>query len=207
MFGKLMHAAGAFLCVVLACILAMNLAVVLSTVRRIVPLDRAGENKADYILVLGASIIDNAYPSHMLEDRILTAVELYNAGAAEKIVMSGDHRADDYNEPQVMCDYAVSCGVPREAIELDHRGISTYDSMHRMADLAPGSRVIVVTQRYHLYRAIYIGRSFGLDMQGASADLRSYSDPMGDQIRESLARVKDFIAVILKPESADIKNI
>lgn len=206
MFAKIMHAAGIFLATVLACIVLMNLTVVLSTMSRIVPSDRA-QSGADYILVLGASVIDNAYPSHMLEDRILTAVELYEQGAADKIIMSGDHRADDYNEPQVMCDYAVSCGVPREDIVLDHRGISPYDSMYRMAEFAPNSRVIIVTQRYHLFRSIYIARAMKLDAVGVSASLRDYSKPMEDQFRESLARVKDFIAVILRPESADIKNI
>ena len=202
---KLLQFIGGILLTVVVLCVAINLLVIISASRYIVKDDEAP--RAQYILVLGASVIDNAYPSDMLEDRILTAVRLYEAGVADCILMSGDHRSDYYNEVEVMRNYAISCGVPAEAVQMDHAGISTYDSMRRAADATPQARIIVVTQGYHLYRAVYNARALGLDAYGVAADLRPYTQWWFNQGREAMARIKDFFAVILRPHSANIDGI
>ena len=202
---KVLRAIGLFLLTVVLFCTAVNLIVVFSAMGRILPEEKAPQ--ADAILVLGASVIANSEPSPMLEDRILTGVDLYHAGAAPTIVMSGDHRRDDYIEVGVMRRCAVEEGVPEEDIVMDHAGISTYDSVRRMALASPGARVIIVTQRYHLYRAVFIARSMGLDAYGVASDRRSYADFWYNQSRECMARIKDFVAVILRPESSNIDGI
>ena len=202
---KLLRIIGQILLAAIVLCVAINLYVIALASRYIVTQEDAP--RAQYILVLGASVIDNAYPSNMLEDRILTAVQLYQSGAADVILMSGDHRSDYYNEVEVMRNYAISCGVPADAVQMDHAGISTYDSMRRAADATPQARVIVVTQRYHLYRAVYNACALGLDAYGVAADRRPYTQWWFNQGREAMARIKDFFAVILRPYSANIDGI
>ena len=153
----------------------------------------------DCILVLGAGVKEDS-PSDMLRDRLDTAIELYKKGIAPKLLMSGDHGSADYDEVNVMKNYAIEQGVPSEDIFMDHAGFSTYESMYRAREIFGAGRVVVVSQKYHLYRALYIGRSFGMDVCGVNADLRDYKHEFYREAREFAARFKDFFYCIFKPE-------
>lgn len=152
----------------------------------------------DCILILGCGVYGDR-PSHMLEDRLLTGTALYPA-AAPKLLMSGDNSRDDYNEVAVMRDFAIGKNVPAEDIFMDHAGFSTYESMYRARDIFGAERVLIVTQNYHLYRAVYDARALGLDAYGVGADLREYRGQSFRDLREILARVKDFVWCIFEPK-------
>ena len=171
-----------------------------STKDRIIsPEDISSVSDADCILVLGAGIRTDGSPSPMLQDRLNTGIELYQNGAAPKLLMSGDHGRKKYNEVQTMKDIALDQGVPSEDVFMDHAGFSTYDSLYRARDVFQARKVIIVTQKYHLYRALYIARSLGLDAWGVSADTRRYRGQSQRDFREILARDKDFFVSVFKP--------
>ena len=146
----------------------------------------------EYAIVPGASVV-NGRLSHMLEDRMKTAVSLYKNGKAKKLLLSGDYESEDYNEVGAMKRYALENGVAEEDILLDYSGFSTYETVSRAKKLFGVKRAVIVTQRYHLYRAIYIGRSFGMDVIGADAAIRSYRGQAARNMREILALDKDFL--------------
>ncbi len=173
--------------------------VVLSTRGRIVSPQEAEEWDADCILVLGAGVRPDGTPSAMLQERIDTGVALYKAGASEKILMSGDHGTDAYDEVNTMKACAIADGVPSEAVFMDHAGFSTYESMARAAQVFGAKRVIVVTQEYHLYRALYLARAYGLDAVGVACDTQVYSGQAMREVREWAARTKDFAVALLLP--------
>lgn len=158
--------------------------------------------EADCILVLGARVWDNGQLSAVLKDRVDAAIALYKEGVAPLLLMSGDHSSESYNEVQAMKDYAVEQGVPEECILMDHAGYSTYESMYRAKEVYGINSCIVSTQKYHLYRAVYIGKAVGMDTRGVIADQRSYARQTYYDIREAAARCKDFFLSILKPEPA-----
>lgn len=147
----------------------------------------------DVILVLGCGVKADGSLSDMLADRVSTAATLYHAGAAPIIVMSGDHRNDDYNETGAMRREAERLGVPGEAIEEDAMGLSTLESIGNLKKSRPGVRVLIVTQEYHLPRALYIAERAGLRAEGVPADLRGYVLIRQYRAREILARCKDVI--------------
>ena len=148
----------------------------------------------DLIIVLGCSVHPDGTLSHMLEDRVTTGVSLWKAGLAETILMSGD-RHDGYDEVGAMEGEAKRQGVPAEKIVIDPEGYSTYDSIVNLLDEYKGKRVLIVTQQYHLYRALYIAEKFGIEAYGISADLRTYRKQLKYDLREVLARVKDVLWV------------
>lgn len=157
--------------------------------------------KADCVLVPGAKVYGDERLSFILQDRVDYAIEIYNAGKAGKLLFSGDHGQTDYDEVNAMMDYAISKGMPKEDIFLDHAGFSTYESMYRARDVFCVKSVIIVTQQFHVSRAVYIARALGLDAVGVNSDPRAYSNATSDAIRESLARVKDFFSVnVFLPE-------
>ena len=154
----------------------------------------------DCILVLGCAVKENGVPSAMLEDRLKRGVALYDLGATPKLLMSGDHGTENYDEVDAMKRYAVDAGVPSEDVFMDHAGFSTYESIFRAKEIFQAKRILIVTQEYHLYRALYIAEAFGLEAYGVASDYRSYSGQGVRDLREVLARVKDFGACIFKPE-------
>ena len=156
------------------------------------------EYSGDYILVLGASVKNNK-PSLMLRDRLDKAIELYNG--SNKIIVSGDHQNDDYNEVVIMKDYLVEHDVNEEDIILDEYGLSTYDSMYRLKNVFKVDKCVIVTQKYHLYRSIYVARKLGVDAIGVPAEDIRYRNQKLRDIREYLARVKDFFKAMIKPKS------
>lgn len=152
----------------------------------------------DAILILGAGVSGNS-PSPMLEDRLKKGIEVYFQGAASKIIMSGDHSREDYDEVNVMKDYATKMGVPSVNVFMDHAGFSTYDSLYRAKEIFKANKIIIVTQEYHLYRALYIAKSLGLEAIGIPAIKTSYRGDSSREQREVLARNKDFFLSIIKP--------
>ncbi len=156
----------------------------------------------DYILVLGCRVYADGTPSAMLYDRVSVGAALYEAGVCDRILMSGDSRSPYYDEVSAMVDTGVSLGVPQEAILTDRYGLSTYDSIARMLALYQGKRVVIVTQEYHLYRALYVAEKLGVDAYGVSADLRPYSKQLSRELREVLARCKDVYYALQQPPYA-----
>ena len=159
------------------------------------------ELDADCIMVLGAGIRDDETPTPMLKDRLDTGILLYELGVAPKLLLTGDNGQVDHNEIHVMLNYVKRAGVPEEDIFCDHAGFSTYDSMYRAQSIFGVSSAIVVTQTYHEYRALYLGEKLGLEVKGVSSDQMKYSGQAVREVREVLARVKDFFKVITRPES------
>ncbi len=156
-------------------------------------------NEIDAILVLGAGV-RGKNPSPMLEDRLLEAISLYEARVSPKIIMSGDHGTKYYDEVNVMKNFAIEKGISSENIFMDHAGFSSYDSIYRAKEIFGVKKIVIVTQKYHLYRALYIAKQLGIEAYGASADPRTYVGQTKREIREILARNKDFFKCILKPE-------
>ncbi len=153
----------------------------------------------DAIIVLGAGIKGNE-PSPMLEDRLLTSIDLYNEGISDRIIVSGDHGRGNYDEVNVMKLYLIKHGIPSENIFMDHAGFSTYDSIYRAKEIFKVQTAIIVTQDYHLYRSIYISKQLDLDTYGAAANRREYQNQLPRDIREIIARVKDLLKCIIKPK-------
>ncbi|XCP85015.1 ElyC/SanA/YdcF family protein [Roseburia hominis] len=153
----------------------------------------------DCILVLGAGVRDDGSPSPMLKDRLDTGIDLYLNESAPKLLMSGDHGHKDYNEVQTMKDLAMEAGIPSEDIFMDHAGFSTYDSLYRARDVFQAEKIIIVSQEYHLYRALYIARALGLDAYGVPADTQRYAGQTVRDLREIAARDKDFLTSLFKP--------
>lgn len=154
----------------------------------------------DCVIVLGCQVRGDGTPSHMLEDRLKRGVALYQQGAAPKILMSGDHGTQGYDEVNAMKKYAMDAGLPTEDVFMDHAGFSTYETVYRAKEIFQAKKVIIVTQTYHLYRAMYIAKQLGMEAYGVAAEYREYSGQFSRDVREVLARVKDFGMAIFKPE-------
>ena len=153
----------------------------------------------DCIIILGAGIWGDK-PSPMLEDRLKEGILLYNNEVSDKIIMSGDHGREEYDEVNTMKKYAIENGIPSENIFMDHAGFSSYESIYRAKEIFNAKKVVIVTQKYHLYRALYIANQLGLEAYGVGADPRQYVGAIYREAREILARNKDFIKCIFKPE-------
>lgn len=153
----------------------------------------------DCVLVLGAGVYANKYPSEMLQDRITQGVRLYQLGVSDRLLMSGDNGEISYNEVLVMKNVAVEDGVPSDRVFEDHAGFSTYESMYRARDVFAAKKIVIVTQSYHLYRAVYIARALGLEAYGVITPPKYYAGQGSREIREILARTKDYVTSIVKP--------
>lgn len=178
----------------------INFYVILSTKNRIVSGDSELLTDIDYMVILGAGI-RRGKPSPMLEDRLKTGISLYNNDISNKILITGDHMNDDYDEVTVMKNYLLEHGIPEEDIITDNYGISTYDSIYRVKNVYKSNKVVIVSQRYHLYRALFLSDNLDLESYGVEADLRYYYGQWYREIREILARNKDFIKGIIKPKA------
>ena len=170
-----------------------------SVADRILSPEEAAELDADCILVLGAGLRRDNSPSPILRERIDRGIGLYNLGAAPKLLMSGDHGRVGYNEVGVMKALAIEAGIPSQDVFMDHAGFSTYESLYRARDVFCAKRVIIVSQKYHLYRALYIADPLGLEAYGVGADVQRFYGQTTREMRESLARVKDFLYCAVKP--------
>ena len=196
--------------IVAACLLAaamfiigINLIVIKTASPLIIPADDVrgsiGEEGADCILVLGASVSYDG-PSPILADRLDKGLELYSLGVSQIMLLSGDNGTIEYNEVQAMKDYALAngadIGIGAENIYLDYAGFSTYDSAFRCKEIFQAERVVIVTQRYHLYRAVWNAKKAGLDVVGVAAKDTEYGQALRD-LREIPARVKDFFLTLV----------
>ncbi len=187
-------------CLTLLLLVFINVAVCGTASSQIVsPTQSAALKDIDCILVLGCGVHEDGTPTNMLEDRIKRGIELYQNGTAPKLLMSGDHGREDYNEVATMKAYAVQAGIPSNDIFMDHAGFSTYESLVRAKEVFHAKRVVIVTQEYHLYRALYIAEQLGLEAYGVDAQLRPYGGQFSRDVREVLARVKDFVSCLFKP--------
>lgn len=174
----------------------------LSTAKLIVPMEDTDVLKdSDYILILGAGLNIDGTPSPMLKERLDTGISLYKKGICHKIIVSGDHLYPEHDEVNSMKNYMTKEGIPSDDIYMDHAGISTYDSLYRAKELFGANRLIVVTQKYHLYRSLYIGKRLGIEVHGVDAQTQTYSYQIYRDIREFLARIKDFAKCFVKPSS------
>lgn len=155
----------------------------------------------DCVLVPGALVYGDEQLSDVLRDRMDTAIAIWQAGKADRLLLSGDHGRKDYDEVNAMMDYAIEQGVPREAIFLDHAGFSTYESMYRARDVFCVESVIIVSQQVNLSRAVYDARKLGLCAYGVNSDTHVYGNERWQALRETAACVKDFFYVnVLLPE-------
>ena len=181
-------------------VLAINFFVKIVTKNRILKKEEYSKlENIDCIIVLGAGIWGDK-PSPMLEDRLKEAISLYNQNVSSKIIMSGDHGKEDYDEVNIMKEYAIEQGVASEDIFMDHAGFSTYESMYRAKEVFEANKIVIVTQKYHLYRALYIAKQLGIEAYGVNSNPRKYVGATYREDREIIARDKDFIKCIFKPQ-------
>jgi vancomycin permeability regulator SanA len=199
-FKKSIMVIGIFMLLAIMLALAINEYVKGSVKDRILSPDEAAQLNADCVLILGAGVLENSRPSHMLEDRLLQGIDLYQAGTSDRLLMSGDHGRKDYDEVNIMKKFAMERGIPSQYIFMDHAGFSTYESMYRARDIFLVKKAVIVTQKYHLYRALYVAKKLGIEAYGVASDPRVYAGQDYREIREIVARVKDFFTVIFKPK-------
>jgi len=183
----------------LSVLIAINNRVLLTTSERIISVEEAADLNADCILVLGAGV-NGQRPSLMLADRLDRGLQLYFAGASEKLLMSGDHGREEYDEVNVMKEQAVAAGAESSDVFMDHAGFSTYESLYRARDIFLAERIIIVTQPYHLPRALYIADALGIEAWGVGAEGENYYGQSYRDAREALARVKDVFYCMTQPE-------
>jgi SanA protein len=168
---------------------------------RLVVTDIAAAPEMPVAIVFGAGVRADGRLSPMLADRMDTAVALYNAGKVRKLLVSGDNRFADYDEPGRMYDYAVARGVPSADVVRDYAGRRTYDTCYRAAAVFGVTEAVLVTQRFHLPRAIFTCRNLGVDGIGFSADRRTYLSNPYYRLRDAFATVRAWWDVkIARPQ-------
>ena len=189
------------ICLLIAAVaaLGLNFYVLASAYPAIYDDENIPADNYDCILILGCSVLATGAPSAMLKDRLDRGISLYQAGLAPKIIVSGDHGTQNYDEVNAMKNYCLEQGVPSEDIFMDHAGFSTYESLYRARDIFQADNIIIVSQKYHLYRAEYIASALGLNAVSVSADYHRYRGQFYREAREILARDKDFFFALIKP--------
>ena len=206
MFLKLLKYLKIFIACCILFILGTNLYILEITKNQILSESNAKDLKdIDYILVLGAGIKAKR-PSPMLEDRLKKSINLYQKKVSSKILVSGDHINDDYDEVNVMKNYLLENNIPPQEIISDDLGISTYASVYRAKYIYHAKNIIIVTQKYHLPRALYIANALNINAYGIPSNQRKYTNQEKREIREVLARTKDFIKCLLKISSISLEN-
>lgn len=158
-------------------------------------------------LVFGAGLKAQGKPGAVLEDRILTAIELYQSDKIGKLIMSGDNSSANHNEVQAMRQFAEDQGLPGEAILFDDSGLSTYDSCFRVREIFGLNKIVLITQKYHLPRALYICNKLGINAFGVSAKNRGYAKQVKYSLREIPASINAWLEInITKPKPNINKN-
>ena len=177
-----------------------NIYIINSTVNQIVDIDNIENKDYDAIIILGCKVNGNS-PSLMLARRLDKGIEVYNK-VNSKIILSGDHGKKEYDEVNVMRDYILNSDIHKEDIFLDHAGFSTYDSIYRAKHIFGAKKIIIVTQKYHLYRALYLANQLDIEAIGVVADdIPQKNIQLKNEIREILSRDKSFVMGIIKPKS------
>ncbi len=163
---------------------------------RIIPaLEQLPQTQA--VLILGSRVYENGNMSAILKDRVDTGLLVYQKGKASKILISGDHGRTTYDEVNTIKDYLLAHGVPAEDIFLDHAGFDTYDSLYRAKAIFKVKSLIIITQQFHLPRALYLGHALGLEVYGFASDLQLYQSDLYNNLREIPARTKAFLDINL----------
>ena len=158
-------------------------------------------------IIFGAGLRRDGTPTAMLRDRILTGADLYFSGKVEKLLMSGDNRFENYNEPESMRQFALSAGVPDKAIVLDYAGRRTYDTCYRAKVIFGVERALLVTQKFHLPRAMFLCNTLGLDTVGVEASNCYWNgSPFVWDIREQFATVAAFLNLYVSRPSPVLGN-
>ncbi len=180
---------------ILIVISTINSYVIDSTKKKIISLDSV-QDKSDYVIVvLGASVYHDRV-SMMLKDRLDRAIDIYNIGF-NKILITGDGIKEDYDETSLMYKYLVESGVQESDIIIDKKGVSTSESMYRAKNIFGYDKILVVTQEYHMYRAIYLAKALDMEVYGVVTNANNYKGHEKREIREMLARVKDYFKAII----------
>ena len=179
--------------------LFINLYMINSTNNQIVSVDKL-DNDYDAILILGCRVNGDS-PSLMLARRLDRGIDVYNK-LNTKVILTGDHGQNEYDEVNVMRDYLISSNIDSSDIFLDHAGFNTYDSIYRAKYIFEAKRIVIVTQRYHMYRALYLANSLDLEAVGVMADdIPQKGIMLKNEVREILSRDKNFFLGIFKPKS------
>ncbi len=200
---RLIKMAAAALFVALLLLVGVNAYMLWKTQRYILSKDQiaaeAEKGGFDYILVLGAGVRPGGEPSRMLRERIDKSVELYRLLSGTPLLMSGDSVDIYYRETVVMAAEAEKAGVPAEGIRQDAYGVSTYDSIWRLRKVYQGKKVLIVTQKYHLSRSLFLARALSMEAYGADAQKVRYYGQLYRDLREMAARLKDFFLAFWQP--------
>lgn len=183
------------LCTLAVCSIALAITISLLT-RAHIHNDVAGLSSAQAVLILGAGVYSNKTLTPILQDRVDTAISVYKQGLATKILVSGDNSKLSYNEVVPVHEYLVSAGIPASDIFLDYAGFDTYDSMYRARTIFQVESVIVVTQAFHLPRAVYIAQALGIKAQGI--ETQGTDGTSMNYLREVPADIKAFIDIAFK---------
>lgn len=164
-------------------------------VKNIISFEEISDNEVDAIIVLGAGVKEDGSPCQMLEDRLKTAIAVYNKLDKKcKILLSGDHGQDNYNEVKTMKKYILdNLSISESDIFMDHAGFSTYDTMYRAKDIFEVNKAIVITNGYHLPRALYLAQKKNIEALGVASDLREYLGIDYYKFRERFSQIKAFL--------------
>ena len=181
-------------------IIGINAYVVSKYKDKILTVEEFENNNVDCIMVLGAHVKSDGEPCVLLRDRLNKGLELYQTGVSDKLLMTGDHGQIEYDEVNAMKNYAIAQGVDGDYIFMDHAGFSTYESMYRAKEVFGVKSMVIVTQKYHLYRALYVANQLGIDAYGVCTEDIEYSSQTKREIREAAARIKDVGYVMFRPE-------
>ena len=155
----------------------------------------------DTIIVLGAKVHNDGRLSLMLKDRLDKTIEVYNKLDIKKVIVSGDSEHKDYDETTKMKEYLINNRIPEEDIVVDVYGLSTYDSIYRLKNVYNIDKVVIITQNYHLYRSLHIANSLGIEAYGMPSSGEDYFGQTAREIREILARNKDFLTSLFNVKS------
>lgn len=191
---KLLLVLGVLCLAVAILFVSVNARVIRSSSPRLISEDTAATLKdVDCILVLGSSVQPNGTLNRVVRERVDTALTLYETGVSDRLLMSGDHGRVNYDEVNAMKQYCVDKGVDADIIFLDHAGFNTYDSIYRAKAIFGVQKMVIVSQEYHLYRAVYIANELGIEAYGVAAEQQA-STTLITNLRESVARVKDYFS-------------
>ena len=176
-----------------AVVLGINYYVIFSQNQNIFTVEELNAaNDTEYIMVLGCGVRDGE-PSDMLEDRLLRALEVAEKIPDARLILTGNTASDEYDEVAVMKKFCISKGFDEKDIITDGDGFSTGESVTNLKKLFGGKKTVIVTQKYHLYRALHIAKQYGIDACGVASNQRRYAMQLYYSLREVLARNKDFV--------------
>ncbi len=203
-YKKILLVLGVILLTIFVYAMGINYYVKYTVIDRIKDTDEI--KNIDTLIVLGAKVHDDGRLSLMLKDRLDKTIEVYNKLDIKRVIVSGDSEHKDYDETTKMKEYLINNGIPEEDIIVDIYGLSTYDSIYRLKNVYGINKSIIITQKYHLYRSIYIANSLGIEAYGIPASGEDYFGQTAREIREILARNKDFLTSLFNVKSKYIEK-